>query len=151
MICLPGGRELDWCRNYLSPSHSTPHPEQSRQELVTALPAALCDSQGGSSCGRSRGVQPLWTPPCTLPYLPLARNLLFLFCQSTSIVIVPIPPPPHGGREGYRPCLLHFSILELYQIKSLLFVQFFTASIPDCFLSYMLSMLDKAEVIRVSP
>lgn len=57
-----------------------------------------------------------------------------------------------GGREGYKalPAPLFLS-WNYYQIKSLLFIQFFTASIPDCFLSYMCSVLAKAEVIRASP
>lgn len=62
---------------------------------------------------------------------------MFFFCQFTLIVYVPLPPtPPMGGREGYQaqPAPL-FSTLELYQIKSLLFVQFFTASPADCFLT----------------
>lgn len=133
------------------PSHSTPHPEQSRQELVTALPAALCDSRRGSSCGRSGGVHPLWAPPCSLPYLPLARNLFSLLPIYFDCTRADTATPPWGEGRVQGPACSTFSILELYQIKSLLFVQFFTASIPDCFLSYVLSMLAKAEVIRVSP
>lgn len=108
-------------------SHSTPS-------------CASATAKGEALVGGAEGLHPLWTPPCTLPYLsPLARNLLFLFCQSTTIVYVPIPPPPPWGEGRVQgPACSTFSILELYQIKSLLFVQFFTASIPDCFLSYII-------------
>lgn len=56
-----------------------------------------------------------------------------------------------GGGEGTRPCLLHFFYLGTIPDKSLLFVQFFTVSIPDCFLSYMFAVLAEAELIGVSP
>lgn len=133
--CLVGGRELDWCRNYLSPfsQHSSPRAEMPGAE-VTALPLCLCHSQGEALVGGAEGPHPFGLP-CTLPYLsPLARNLLFLFCQSTTIVYVPIPPPPPWGEGRVQgPACSTFSILELYQIKSLLFVQFFTASIQTAF------------------
>lgn len=56
-----------------------------------------------------------------------------------------------GGGEGTRPCLLHFFYLGTIPDKSLLFVQFFTVSIPDCFLSYMFAVLSEAELMGVSP
>lgn len=81
-----------------------------------------------------RGCTPFGLPHARCLISPSSQEpVVFLLCQSTTIVHVPIPPPPHGGREGYRPCLLHFSISELYQIKSLLLFSFFTASILTAF------------------
>lgn len=155
MICFSGGRELDWCRNYLSPfsQHSSP-PKQRHQELeVTASQLCLCDSQRGSSCGRSRGAAPpLDSPMHVALSLPSSQeSVVSLLPIYYDCMCADTATPPWGEGRVQGPACSTFSILELYQIKSLLFVQFFTASIPDCFLSYILSVLAKAEVIRVSP
>lgn len=96
---------------------------------------------------------PLQAPPCTLPYLsPTARNLVFLLPIYYDCICAPATTPPMGGRGGVQgPACSTFSTVELYQIKSLLFVQFFTASIPGCFLSGEFSMLAMAETARLSP
>lgn len=84
--------------------------------------------------------------PCLPSRLPHARCLIspplariycvFLLPIYSDCICAVTTNPPHGGegRVPGPPAPL-FSTLELYQIKSLLFVQFFTASPADCFLT----------------
>lgn len=80
--------------------------------------------------------------PCTLPYLsPPARNLLcsanFLQLSATSLM---------GGGEGTRPHLLHFFYLGTVPDKITSVYWFFTAGIPDCFLSHTVLSAHMAEI-----
>lgn len=74
MICFPGGRELDWCRNYLSPfsQHSSP-PKQRHQELdVTALPTVpLQQPKGKLLWEEQRGCTPFGLPHARCLISPL--------------------------------------------------------------------------------
>jgi hypothetical protein len=128
---LPTGRlafqvayiQQDWCRNYLSPfsQHSlTPQHSEQRSQGAGSCGTPSCASaaksspgQRGSSCGRSRGdTTPLCSPMHVALSLPSSQESVVFFCQSITIVYVPIsPPPPWGGGEGTRPCLLHFFYL----------------------------------------
>lgn len=148
---LAGGLEQGWCRNdlYPSPQHSFASEHRARRSQgvgrhgtpsrASAASQVFIWGQRGNSRGRSRGpMSPLWAPPCTLPYLSPSsqESVVFFFCQFTMIVYVPLPPPPPwGGREGTRPHLLHFFYLGTVPDKITSLVQFFTASLPGCFLT----------------
>lgn len=115
-ISSAGGLEQDWCRNDLSPFlHSTLEHREHRSQGVERHGTPSCasaDSQvfiwakGETLVGGVEGpMSPLWTPPCTLPYLSPSsqESVLFFFCQFTMIVYMPPPPlPPWGGEEGHK-------------------------------------------------
>lgn len=140
------------------PSHSTPPPEQtpgagSPSTLSWASAAAKSSpGQRGSSRGRSGGAAPpLDSPMHVALSLPSSQELVFLLpiyydctCADTAT--------PHGGGKGTRPCLLHFFYLGTIPDKITSVCSVFSLlSTPDCFLSYVFSVLAEAELIRVSP
>lgn len=147
-----------------SPQHSRApqHRQQKSQgagrrsppSCASAVSQVFIWGQRGNSCGRSRGahVLPL-ALPCTLPYL-------FPSSQESVVSLLPIyydcisarpPPPLWGGGGGTRPCLLHFFYLGTVPDK-ITSVRFFTASVPDCFLSDMVCLhAHVAGIIRFCP
>lgn len=108
---LSGGRELDWCRNYLSPFSQHSSPEQmpgagshSPPSWASAT-AKSSPGQRGSSCGRSRGAAPpLDSPMHVALSLPLARNLLCFFSANLiRLYMCRYRRPPMGGGKGTGP------------------------------------------------
>lgn len=98
--------------------HSSPESRRQELEVTTALPAvpmlqpSLHRAKGEALVGGAEGLQPLWTPPCTLPYLfPLARNLCLSSANLLRLYTCRYRHPPMGGGKGTRPCLLHFFYL----------------------------------------
>lgn len=116
----------------LVPSQSTPHPGADAGHWMSQhSQRCLCYSQvhwakGEALMGGAEGLHPLWTPPCTLPYLfPLARNLLcFSSANPLRLYMCRYRHPPMGGGEGTRPCLLHLFYLGTIPDKSLLLFSF---------------------------
>lgn len=139
---LAGGLEQDWCRNNLSPflQHSfAPEHREHRSQGVGRHGTASCASaasqvfiwaKGETLVGGVEGpMSPLWTPPCTLPYLSPSsqESVVFLLPIYYDCICAATTPLPMGGegRGGVQDLACStFSTLELYQIKSLVCLVF---------------------------
>lgn len=96
------------------PSHSTPHPSRDARSWKSQhSQLCLCDSQRGSSCGRSRGAAPpLDSPMHVALSLPSSQeSVVSLLPIYYDCICADTATPPMGGGKGTRPCLLHFFYL----------------------------------------